>query len=378
MYIQIDGVAMGSPLGVLFANFYMGTVENRVFSLHPELLPPIYARYVDDIFISTGSEEEILTIVNAFKQNSSLNYTHELEIDCKLPFLDTLVHRGPNSFSTEVYVKATNLGFCLNGASECPERYRRSVINSFVKRALTHCSTWNATNAELRRVSQVLANNGYPKLEVDEVIKRQLDNFMKQDLPRQETPLKLDLYYKNHMSSAYKEEEKALKRIIYNNVTPVNPDTNLNLVIYYKTRRTSSLVMKNSCLPQTSPLQEVNLVYQYSCNIGDCSRLNSRYIGFTTTTLSKRITAHLQDGAILRHNISTHGSPLTRQQLEAHTINIHKEPDRRRLKMAESVLIHLENPSINVQQQPESSLPSSRRNVRQHSSRPALRGLPVE
>ncbi|XP_068235641.1 uncharacterized protein [Palaemon carinicauda] len=32
MYLQKDGVAMGSPLGVLFANFYVGVVEERVFS----------------------------------------------------------------------------------------------------------------------------------------------------------------------------------------------------------------------------------------------------------------------------------------------------------------------------------------------------------
>ncbi|XP_068247027.1 uncharacterized protein [Palaemon carinicauda] len=31
-YLQKDGVAMGSPLRVLFANFYMGIVEERVFS----------------------------------------------------------------------------------------------------------------------------------------------------------------------------------------------------------------------------------------------------------------------------------------------------------------------------------------------------------
>ena len=27
LYVQRDGIAMGSPLGVLFSNFYMGTVE---------------------------------------------------------------------------------------------------------------------------------------------------------------------------------------------------------------------------------------------------------------------------------------------------------------------------------------------------------------
>lgn len=32
MYLQVDCVAMGSPLGVLFTNFYMCTIEERIFS----------------------------------------------------------------------------------------------------------------------------------------------------------------------------------------------------------------------------------------------------------------------------------------------------------------------------------------------------------
>ena len=56
MYVQQDGVAMGSPLGVLFANFYMGVVEERVFSKIPR--PHIYCRYIDDTFVSLDTEEE--------------------------------------------------------------------------------------------------------------------------------------------------------------------------------------------------------------------------------------------------------------------------------------------------------------------------------
>ncbi|XP_076048070.1 uncharacterized protein LOC143029258 [Oratosquilla oratoria] len=48
MYKQIDGVAMGSPLGVLFANFFMGTIETKFLA---EVRPSIYCRYVDDIFV---------------------------------------------------------------------------------------------------------------------------------------------------------------------------------------------------------------------------------------------------------------------------------------------------------------------------------------
>lgn len=153
---------MGSPLGVLFANFYMRSIEERLFARHPQLKPQIYARYVDDIFISVDTMSHIKELITEFKNDSCLNFMHEIEQNKKLPFLDTMVHREDTSFSTEVYVKATNLGFCLNGASECSERYRHSIISAFVKRALTHTSTWAAANTELKRVSQLLANNGYP------------------------------------------------------------------------------------------------------------------------------------------------------------------------------------------------------------------------
>ncbi|MPD01145.1 hypothetical protein E2C01_096660 [Portunus trituberculatus] len=112
-------------------------------------------------------------------------------------------------------------------------------------------------------------------------------------------------------ASRYKEDEKPIKKLICSNVTPTSADTRFNLVIYYKSRKTANLIMKNSCLP--SPLQEVNVVYQHKCTVGDCSHLNSRYIIFTTITLSKRITAHLQDGIICRHYVTKHGIVLKRK-----------------------------------------------------------------
>ena len=366
MYVQRDGVAMGSPLGVLFANFYMGSIETRVFSNHPDLKPTIYARYVDDIFISVNTAEHISKLITALKTNSCLNFTQEIEDEKKLPFLDVLVHRGNTCFTTEVYVKSTNLGFCLNGASECPERYRRSVINAFVRRALSHTTTWKATNTELKRITRLLANNGYPQQEVEDIIKKRLDTFMNTPSQQQDTP-KITLYYKNTMSTCYREDEKALKNIVDNNVKPTDPDTKLNLIIYYKSRKTANLIMKNSCLPPTSPLQVVNVVYEHSCTFGDCSRLNSKYIGITTTTLSKRITAHLTDGAIRRHYLHEHGIILRRQHMEENTAVLTNENDKKRLKMAEAVLIYTHKPSINIQQQPDVSLPSKKQGPRSSS-----------
>ncbi|XP_076042002.1 uncharacterized protein LOC143025907 [Oratosquilla oratoria] len=54
-YKQIDGVAMSSPLGVLFPSFYMGTIETNVLKA---ARPFIYCRYVDDIFVQIKDPDE--------------------------------------------------------------------------------------------------------------------------------------------------------------------------------------------------------------------------------------------------------------------------------------------------------------------------------
>ncbi|XP_066952259.1 uncharacterized protein [Macrobrachium rosenbergii] len=123
MHIQKDSVAMGSPLGVLFTNFYMGVVEHRVFATIEK--PSMCVWYIDDTFISASTEEEI---------------EH-------LPFLDVLVGQQEECFVMQVYMKPTN--GCVNGESECPERYKCTAISTFIRRALSHCSSWKGTHTEL-------------------------------------------------------------------------------------------------------------------------------------------------------------------------------------------------------------------------------------
>ncbi|XP_064088423.1 uncharacterized protein LOC135202898 [Macrobrachium nipponense] len=85
---QIDGVAMGYPLGVLFANFYMSVVEERVFNKIP--CPPQYYRYIDDTFIRVDLEEDLETLRKIFKECSVLHFTCERSVVGALPFLDLI------------------------------------------------------------------------------------------------------------------------------------------------------------------------------------------------------------------------------------------------------------------------------------------------
>ena len=90
MYVQVDGVSMGSPLGVTFANFYMSHLENQVFENNPELKPTVYCRFVDDCFLVVSSTSEIDLLISQFRQNSVLNFTHEIG-GGKLNFLDVSI-----------------------------------------------------------------------------------------------------------------------------------------------------------------------------------------------------------------------------------------------------------------------------------------------
>ena len=54
MYKQLDGVAMGSPLGPALANNFVGFHESRLFD--NSVKPGVYIRFVNDNFAIFGSE----------------------------------------------------------------------------------------------------------------------------------------------------------------------------------------------------------------------------------------------------------------------------------------------------------------------------------
>ena len=152
------------------------------------------------------------------------------------------------------------------------------------------------------------------------------------------------------MTPAYREDERAIRTIITQNVAPTDPDTKLQLVIYYKNAKSRQLAMKNN-ETRTPSLKATNVVYAFKCTHGDCKlRTNARYIGQTTTTPSRRLTMHLQNGAIAKHMRDAHDRDVTRQELIQNTKILAHEHNRKRLIILEACFIRALIPSMNTQQ----------------------------
>ena len=357
LYCQVDGVAMGSPLGVLFANFFMGCIEEEVFRNINK--PAIYCRYIDDIFIKIQDEEQMQQLHLQLKQTSGLNFTIERSNNGTMPFLDILVTQQAASFNTSVYVKKSNMGHCLNGVSECPQRYKDSTISAFIRRALTHCSSWPQVHQEIERATQVLINNGFPSQEIERTTRKIIDKWYQEtNVPNGE---EIKLYYRSIFSSQYQEEERAMRQIIKRNVKPTNPETKLKFTIYYKNKKTSHLLLKNSPKEDENPLQRSHVIYRFTCTKGNCAALQSSYIDMTTVKLGNRLTNHRYLGAPKNHMKNEHRINITKEDLETNTEVLASCNDPRRLPILEALYIKELNPSINIQAHDLQALPSVRR-----------------
>ena len=104
IYNQVDGVAMGSPLGPTFANIFMSYHEKAWLADCPSSFKPLmYRRYVDDTFLLFSDSSHITQFLQYLNsKHPNIEFTSETEKNNTISFLDVKIHRS-DKFHTSIY-----------------------------------------------------------------------------------------------------------------------------------------------------------------------------------------------------------------------------------------------------------------------------------
>ena len=163
IYKQVDGVAMGSPLGPVLANVFMVELENTLVRKLMDKMN-LWYRYVDDTFtfIKEGEIDNVKEILNNF--HSSIKFTHESEKNGEIAFLDVkVIKKLGGTFETDVYRKKTDSSVYLNWNSFSPKIWKIGTLKGLTRRAHLICSSEVLVKKELKFLKYVFTKiNGYP------------------------------------------------------------------------------------------------------------------------------------------------------------------------------------------------------------------------
>ena len=279
LYQQVDGVAMGSPLGPTLANTFLCFWENRWLDECPsEFKPILYRRYVDDCFLLFKDKSHVPNFLQYLNnKHPNISYTVELENNNSLAFLDVLITRNNDRFSTTVYRKDTFTGLGLNFFSYVPSIYKINSVKTLLFRAYHLSSSWLNFDAEISKLRKYFNDNGYPKYLFDNLLNKFLQLCFNPIIKGETKEVRyIKLNFQGHYSYVVRKQLSTMLRDII-------PDVSFRFV-FTNNHTIGSFFNIKDRLPD---LLCSNIVYLFQCP--SCS---AGYVGSTTRNLTIRISEH--------------------------------------------------------------------------------------
>ncbi len=343
-YQQTDGVCMGSPLGPVLANVFMVYLEETIVPrLHTVM--PTWIRYVDDTFtvVKKGKLNEIITALNDFHPN--IKFTHELEKESRISFLDVLIKKEENGrIETGVYRKATDNGIYINWNSYAPKQWKIGTLRGLIRRAYEICSNERDLAKELSHLQNVfIAINGYPRNLVATIMKNakeernasrttaNTENAKKSD--DESTTLMLKVPFAGEKGEALiKDLNRTLQR-------------NLPTKIKCRIVRTGTKLQQNfNIKDKLEDKHRSNLIYQHECMNKKC---DEDYVGETGRRKEVRTNDHAgkdKESWIYKHSAEKKHPKAKDRNFRILATNYE---DKRKRKLAEAMFIRDLKPSLN-------------------------------
>ena len=367
IYRQVNGVAMGSPLGPVLANIFMVELESSLVPTMREWIS-VWYRYVDDTFtfVRKGGIDFVLGQLNNFHE--SIKFTFEKEADGSISFLDVKVMRETDgSFKTDIHRKKTDTNIYLNWSSFAPRPWKVGTLKGLIRRAFTICSTEELRKKEVSFLKKVFTLiNGYPSRVVNRIVHEVQSKMTTESRspvkspadPNVNSPVNpyvsspvTDSVTGNNKEEVYnpficlpykgaKGEEivksfrNVLRRVLPNNVRP--------RIIYKGTKLGSCFRIKDKILEQ----HETNLVYKFPSS--GVLNETTKYVGETKVRYGTRKYEHChtdQASSIYKHKTAENIN-VTESDFQILDKGFSRTVDR---KLAEALYIKELDPILNRQ-----------------------------
>ena len=274
---------MGLLLGPVLAGIFMFELERTILPTLREHMSP-WKRYVDDTisYIKEESIEHVLSKLNGYHDN--IEFTHEIQNDGKLPFLDVLVIRKDCEVETTVYRKSTNNNIYLHWELFSPTTWKRGTLQTLFSRAFKVCSNNQHLQNEIKHLKKVFRDiNGYPNW----IIEQTIDKVKNQNKMTWSTQVTTNAEETEHLLMLpYKGKVgKTTLKSLPNTLKSVIPANNTCKIIYTGTNLAPLFYIKD----KISKEHKHDLIYKVQCPNLNC---DETYIGEIGWKFSESIIDH--------------------------------------------------------------------------------------
>ena len=160
-------------------HFYVILKKRRCQNAPPDILPKVFKRYVDEIFVKFLFQSHLKDFVNYTNtKHPNIKITLEFEENDSFSFLNVKITRRNNHLVTSVFPKATFSGiFITNFKSFMPVAYKFGLVYILLHRSFSICSSYEKLYEEIVLLKDIFKKNEYPQFFIDKCIKKYLSKF---------------------------------------------------------------------------------------------------------------------------------------------------------------------------------------------------------